>query len=99
VASILADATHLTGLRRLSLRDMPLAAEGARVLGSAAHLADLVELGLSGSCNEAAAARALVTTPHLGRLRRLVVGGFPGLFGPPYEALEARFGKGVVTRS
>jgi hypothetical protein len=99
VASVLADATHLTGLRKLALRDMPLGAEGARLLGGAAHLAGLVELGLSGSCNDEAAAGALATAPGLGRLRRLVVGGFLGLFGPTYEALEARFGKDVVTRN
>jgi hypothetical protein len=102
VASILANSSHLSGLRALTLSDVPLGAEGARTLSGVAHLAGLVKLFLRGNTVDEAAARALVAAPpDFGRrLRRLVVGGgFPGLFGPPYEALEARFGKDVVTRN
>jgi hypothetical protein len=99
IASLIAEATHLTNLRKLRISTRDLGADGARDLARAAHLGGLVELDLTWGGVDAACVKELVASPYLNRLRRLVVGGFPGQFGPPYEALEERFGKDVVTRN
>jgi uncharacterized protein (TIGR02996 family) len=94
LAEQIAEATHLTGLRRLSLGDISMNEAGVRHLAGAAHLAGLVTLELSATMGEAGA-KALIGSPHLNRLRRLAVGA---IFGPPFEALQERFGADVVVR-
>jgi uncharacterized protein (TIGR02996 family) len=97
-AEIIAGASHLTNLRHLALSGLPLGVEGARAFGGAGHLAGLVELELSWGCVDEKSALALAKTKGLSRLRKLEIGGIPGLFGPSYEALQKRFGEDVVKR-
>jgi uncharacterized protein (TIGR02996 family) len=97
VATALADAQHLTNLRKLTLTQMPFGVEGTRALAGAAHLAGLVHLNV-GSCGlDAECAKALAVSPHLNHLRKL------DMRGSVHDAaalrpLVERFGEDVVTR-
>jgi hypothetical protein len=100
IARHIAEADHLTGLRKLTVR-CPLsgfAPGGLWVadLAAAGHLAGLVELDLGSHLLNEAALDALVASPHLNRLRRLRLRRTK-LSTKWKGALDERFGERVVT--
>jgi uncharacterized protein (TIGR02996 family) len=100
VARHVAEAGHLTGLRKLAvlgpLSGMTPGGLWVADLLAAEHLAGLVELDLSSHLLAEAALQALVESPHLKRVRRLRLRRTK-LSLKWKDALVERFGERVVT--
>ena len=94
-AETVAEATHLTNLRRFVTHNTNLD-RTVRALADAPHLANLVELEIQWLVPHIGQAAALGENPHLNRLRSLRLSGYPPLPAKVMKALQKRFGKAVV---
>ncbi|WP_434416785.1 hypothetical protein [Nannocystis pusilla] len=74
-ARALAEATHLTHLRELRLRDNEIFEEGGHALAGATQFAGLTKLDLRSCQVGAEGVRALAAATHLAGLRELWLGG------------------------
>jgi hypothetical protein len=96
-AADVAGAGHLVELRRLVINHTTLGPAEARLIANAPHLGGLVELILAVDRIGEESARELIGSPYLKRLRKLSLFNAPVLLkGAIVDALEERFGKGVV---
>lgn len=73
-AYVLAEATHLTQLRELRLRENTIGEEGGLALAGATHLAGLTKLDLRSCQVGTEGVRALAAATHLANLRELWLG-------------------------
>jgi Leucine-rich repeat (LRR) protein len=90
-AEVLAELTHLTGLRTLCLGLCRIENRGAEILASAAHLSGLKYLDLSANQLGSEGIQALIFSPHLQGLTGLRLSGNP-LTPGQRNVLNDRFG-------
>jgi uncharacterized protein (TIGR02996 family) len=96
VGQVIAEATHLTGLRRLHLSACGLECRGVEALASAPHLRHLRFLNLESNQIRAPGARALIDSPYLEYLLGLNLMVNPQISAPERQALIERFGRTVA---